>query len=94
MITVNLSPKEVDVLDRQPASSKENGGWQNLLVTLQEKVDRTNGSIALGESDLERIQRYAFSYGKGGWENRLRSIFQGTLGPNLGRQYVRSPHAV
>jgi hypothetical protein len=88
MIIVTLNPEELSVLDRQAPSTKENGGWQNLLVTLQEKVDRKGRSIRLDVSDLERIQRYAFSYGNGGWENRLRAIFQRILGPTLGKQYV------
>lgn len=93
MITLNLNPMELAVLDRQAPSTKENGGWQNLLVTLQEKVNRETGSMTLDVSDLERIQRYAFSYGNGGWENRLREIFQRTLGPTLGKPYVRTRRA-
>lgn len=93
MITVILNPNQLAVLDRQAPSSKENGGWQNLLVTLQERVNRKSGSITLDASDLERIQRYAFRYGNGGWESRLREIFQSTLGPTLGKQYVRTRRA-
>jgi hypothetical protein len=93
MITVNLSPKELAVLDRQAPSTKENGGWQALLVTLQERVNRGSGSITLHGSDLERIQRYAFDYGNGGWENRLREIFQRTLGPTFGKKYPRTRRA-
>jgi hypothetical protein len=93
MITVKLNPQELAILDRQSPWTKDNGGWQNLLVTLQEKTNRQSASLTLDVSDLERIGRYAFSYGNGGWENRLRAIFQRTLGPSLGRQYVRTRRA-
>ena len=89
MLTVYLNRQEIAVLDRQAPSTKGNGGWQNLLVTLQENINRTNGSLTLGVSDLERIRRYAFSYGNGGWENRLLEIFLRTLGPTLSEQRLR-----
>jgi len=39
----------------------------------------------LTDVDLERIPRYAFDYGNGGFEGRLRRIFERHLGPNLNR---------
>ena len=93
MIRVTLLKAEVEVLDRQPASSKDKGGWQNLLVTLRERVDRGNHSLVLDRTDIDRIRRYAFSYGNGGWENRLRAIFSRSLGPQLGRQFLDGDRA-
>jgi hypothetical protein len=89
MVSIVLDPQEIAVLDRQPASTKANGGWQNLMVTLQQKLDRATGRLTLTIRDIERIRRYAFNYGNGGWENRLRAIFQRTLGPSLGGQQLR-----
>ena len=88
MTKVHLSTVETAALDRQPRSSKGKGGWQRLLVTLQERVDRSDRSLILEHSDIERINRYAFSYGNGGWEDRLRTIFSASLGPELGRQFL------
>jgi hypothetical protein len=88
MIKVNLSAREVAVLDCQLPSSRTKGGWQNLLVTLQERVNRSDRSLVLDISDIEGIRRYAFSYGNGGWEDRLRSIFSRSLGPELGHQFL------
>ena len=85
MRTVQLSPAEIAVVDRQDASSGQDGGWQALLVRLQGKIDRTTGTLVLDARDLEQIPRYAFDYGNGGWETRFREIFERTLGPNLGR---------
>jgi hypothetical protein len=89
MVQITLSPQEIAVLDRQHPSTKNKGGWQGLLVKLAQKVNRATGRITLTASDLERIQRYAFGYGNGGWENRLRWIFGRSLGPTLGGQYLK-----
>ena len=88
MTKVHLSSAETAALDRQEHSSKGKGGWQRLLVTLQDRVNRSDRSLILELSDIERINRYAFAYGNGGWEDRLRTIFSASLGPDLGRQYL------
>ncbi|MCA8949121.1 MAG: aspartyl-tRNA synthetase [Planctomycetes bacterium] len=82
---VVLSPDEILILDRQDPETKKDGGYQSLLVRLQERVDRATGALALTDEDLERIPRYAFDYKNGGWEDRLRGIFRRHLGPRLGR---------
>lgn len=87
-ITVTLNPAELGVLDRQHPSTKNNGGWQSLMVGLQQKVNRSNNRLNLSRTDIERLSRYAFDYGNGGWENRLRAIFERTLGPNLGHHLL------
>jgi len=81
-----LTNSEIAELDRQRPNTKKDGGWEGLLVGLQEKVDRVTGRLVLDQQDLERLPRYAFDYGRGGWEKRLQSIFGRTLGPNLGRR--------
>jgi hypothetical protein len=88
MIVV-LNAFELAQLDLQPVSTKNNGGFQSMLVGLQLRVDRTTGRLMLDECDLERIPRYAFDYRNGGWQGRLLRIFGRTLGPSLGRQHVR-----
>lgn len=85
MRTVYLLPGEITVLDRQDPSTGPDGGWQGLLVRLQNKVNRATGELVLDAQDLEQIPRYAFDYGNGGWEDRLTGIFGRTLGPGLGR---------
>ena len=84
-MTVILNRQEVAELGRQHPSTRSNGGWQSLMVALQLKIDRLTCQIELSDSDVERIARYAFDYGRGGWEKRLQRIVGRTLGPNLGR---------
>ena len=85
MVAVILNDIEFEILFRQDPATKGDGGWQRLLVTLQELTDQATREIAIPPIILERVQRYAFDYDNGGWEDRLKSIFSRTLGANLGR---------
>lgn len=82
---VMLNAYELAELDLQNPATKGNGGWQRLIVGLQERVNRATGELMLSGKDIERIARYAFDYRRGGWQGRLMRIFGRTLGPNLGR---------
>jgi hypothetical protein len=85
MRTVFLDELETEALCRQDPDTELDGGWQNLLIRLQQKVDRSTGCLHLDARDLEQIPRYAFDYGDGGWEARLVAVFGRALGPRLGR---------
>jgi hypothetical protein len=86
MKTVTLNQGEMEILFRQDPSTKSEGGWQSLLVTLQECTDRATGQCEIATTVLPRIGQYAFDYGNGGWETRLTGIFERTLGSKLGRE--------
>jgi hypothetical protein len=86
MTTVILTPGELAELDLQNPATKSEGGFQGLLVAFQQRVDRANRRLVLTVTDLERIARYAFDYGHGGWESRLQHIFGRSLGGDLGRR--------
>ncbi|HKP02490.1 MAG TPA: hypothetical protein VJU77_03925 [Chthoniobacterales bacterium] len=85
MQTVTLTAAEIEILDRQDPMTERDGGFQKLLVDLQNAVNRETGALALTEEHEERIPRYGFDYKNGGWEDRLKAIFERTLGPELGR---------
>ena len=80
-----LNKTEEEILFRQDPSKKKDGGWQSLLVKLQDQFDPATMTIKLDRKDEERIPRYAFDYGNGGWEGRLTGVFGRHLGPRLGR---------
>lgn len=84
MTNLILNSEEWDILCKQDPATKEDGGWQRLLVTLQELTDESTLAITIPPRIMERIHRYAFTYGNGGWESRLLAIFGRTLGPSLG----------
>lgn len=56
------------------------GGWQRLLGQLQALLGQATGDMNLSDEERDCICRYAFDYGNGGWENRLRQIFGRHLG--------------
>jgi hypothetical protein len=85
MKSVTLNSTEIEILYRQHPITEHDGGFQKLLVDLQSAVDRNTGALALSDEHEEKISRYAFDYKNGGWEDRLKSIFERTLGPELGR---------
>jgi len=85
MEIMTLNQGEKESLLRQDPTTESDGGFQKLLVTLQYLIDEKSGTIELPDVLLERIPRYAFDYGNGGWETRLKYIFGRTLGPNVGR---------
>ena len=85
MVRVILSGYEQTILNEQDPGTRSRGGYQSLLVRLQTRLNRATGEILLPPTFLERIQRYAFDYGRGGWEDRLTAIFGRVLGPRLGR---------
>ena len=80
-----LTAEEARELQRQEPESADDGGYQSLLVKMQNQLDQDTNRLELDDQDLERIPRYAYCYGQGGWESRLRKIFQRTLGPGLDR---------
>jgi len=78
-----LNQEEMSCLFSQDPSTKSNGGFQALLVSLQDRTDQESGRIFLTPKLRNRIRRYAFNYGQGGWENLLLSIFSRNLGDDL-----------
>jgi len=80
---IKLNETELEILYRQDPSQKGKGGWQQLLVRLQELINEQTCELELSPVVLERIRRYAFDYSQGGWEDRLKGIFERTLGPRL-----------
>ena len=83
--TIVLNQNEIKILMRQDPSTASDGGYQSLLIKLQNQLNRDTGAITLYADDLRRIPEYAYCYGQGGWQDRLEAIFARTLGPKLGR---------
>ena len=88
-MTIFLNQFEIAELDRQRPETKSRGGWQLLIVTLAQSIDRSTGRLILDGVTLNRIRKYAFEYRNGGWQARLRRVFGRNLGPNLDGQTLR-----
>jgi hypothetical protein len=80
-----LTAAEVAALDKQAPATANDGGFQSLLVSIQQRVNRATNQLTLTADDLRRIPMYAFDYGNGGWEDRLIAAFGRSLGSRLGR---------
>jgi site-specific DNA-methyltransferase (adenine-specific) len=80
---VTLNRDEIQELLKQDPATEKDGGWQGLLVGFQKRLNKTTGHLTVTTGDLEQIQRYAFHYTRGGWQNRLLAVFGRTLGPKL-----------
>lgn len=80
MMRVVLNASEIQELLRETAGQ---GGFQGLIEGLQAKLVHSTGELTLSDDDLERIRRCAFDYGNGGFEGRLRRVFERHLGANL-----------
>ena len=75
MLSITLTPMQLSSLFRQKPNTRTQGGFQSLLVKLQEQVDRVAQRLFISANDFERIRRYALRYKTGGWQTRLKSIF-------------------
>lgn len=84
-MNITLDDVELRSLYLQDPATRNEGGFQGLMVGLQDVCNRETGELRLSEDDLRRIPKYAFDYKNGGWENRLKTIFARHLGPTLGR---------
>ena len=81
-----LDDDEISALFEQDPTTAKDGGFQSLMVRLQENFRHGSQELRIEDQDLEDIQRYALDYDQGGWEIRLMRIFRRSLGPNLGRE--------
>lgn len=78
-----LNRAEIAELDRHVKGA---GGFEGLIRRLQKQLNHATAEIKLTDKDLDDIQRYAFDYAQGGFEDRLVTIFGRVLGPRLGRE--------
>jgi hypothetical protein len=82
MEVVLTGPEMSEIFKQDPRTAKD-GGFQGLLVGFQRRLDRATGRLPLTARDARRIRSYAFKYGNGSWENRLRRAFGRVLGSDL-----------
>ena len=81
-----MNAVEMEALFRQDPAKRTDGGFQSLMVSLQENCNQTSGAITVTAEQRARIEMYAFKYGNGGWEDQLVTSFGRHLGPRLDRR--------
>ncbi|TAK16586.1 MAG: aspartyl-tRNA synthetase [Acidobacteria bacterium] len=82
----HLNRDEREELFRQDPATRNDGGFQRFMVSLQQKYRPGTEEIRLEDDDIDDIRRHATKYLGGGWEERLTKIFSRHLGPSLGRE--------
>lgn len=78
-IFIQLNAAERSELAKQIAGQ---GGFQGLMKRLRQRA-AISAKLTLSNDEIAQIGKYAFYESGGGYENRLKAIFQRTLGPNL-----------
>jgi hypothetical protein len=68
---VELTSSEVS---KFMAPAGEGGGFQHFLAKLQSRI--VDNQLELSDDEIERIERYSYDYGEGGWEGQLRVLLQ------------------
>lgn len=69
-IEIRLTPVEIEIVTREVNGP---GGAQRLLRTILRDMS-PDGSVSLEDVTLQKVHRYAWAYGPGGFENRFRAI--------------------
>jgi hypothetical protein len=67
-----------DIADALAKDVVGDGGFEGLLRRLRgcNVTYRESAYLELDAETLERLHRYAYDYGQGGWEERLRPILK------------------
>lgn len=65
---IQLSSAEVA---RYTRPIRGQGGFQTLLRRIAKQIT-ANGVLTISESDLEKLIRYSFTYGQGGFQERTK----------------------
>lgn len=61
-----------DLVARLRKKVTGSGGYQSLVQEVLSRRDR--GAIDVDDDLLERLEHYAYDYGKGGWQDLLREV--------------------
>ncbi len=81
-LDIELDQPEIHELLQQGPATEKDGGWQGMLVGFQKRLNKTTGHLMLTSCDLGQIRKYS-QYNKEGFQDRLRKMFERTLGANL-----------
>ena len=57
---IHLNLDEIDELFKQDPTTEHDGGYQNLLIKLQRKINRSSGELILSASDLKKNSTLCF----------------------------------
>lgn len=73
---VKLSKRELNELNKVDPAEYGRGGFQRLLVRLQQRVNPRTKLLELKGDDIDFIFRYGNRPDRGGFQSRIRKIFE------------------
>jgi hypothetical protein len=83
---VALTREESALLHGAARRGDVDRGFQELLQTLCNLMDRKTNEIFISDHILELIQRYGSASSNPTWASLLRNVFRRSLGDDLGRK--------
>jgi hypothetical protein len=73
---MNNGRRRLDLTDDLVARLREkttgSGGYQSLVQEILSRLER--GAVDVDDELIERLEHYAYDYGKGGWQDLLREV--------------------
>jgi hypothetical protein len=70
-----LSTAEFTELMKHDPTTKTRGGFQQLLIGMQCRVNRITHELELSDHEMDMILRHGRNPGKGGWQSSIKRIF-------------------
>ena len=74
-LLVTLNSQETAELFKQDEAKRSGGGWQARIVSFQQRINKTTGTLALTEDDVEWIKKYGSRPEDGSWQKWLHAAF-------------------
>lgn len=73
IIIYGIKPEDVQpILEEQVGQ----GGFQTLLRKIRGQYSEQKEELCLYQDDIERIYRYAYEYGRGGFQDRIQKVIE------------------
>jgi hypothetical protein len=73
-VEIELTPDEVALVQKGLSGD---GGYQRILTRMQGWLQPGTNRILVPLNELDNVVRYAFDYGKGGFQSRMCSVAEG-----------------
>jgi hypothetical protein len=72
---VKLTRAELNELMRHDPSTRDRGGFQRFLISLQDRVDLKTRELTLSANDIDTVLKHGAQPQKGGWQRSIRRVF-------------------
>lgn len=58
--------------------TQDTGGWQEIMREINRRMRKTESGylLTVDAEVIAKVERYAYDYGNGGWQNALRAVLK------------------